>query len=147
MRLAFIFALGSWMLLPLPAWSGINCSFQVDTGVAIIFGQLDPSDTNPVQISLSNGNTVADTAGGCQGGAPNPQMTIAIKDGVYTRQLKKGTDSITYTVTGLPISLPKPGNTGWTNWGAGVKAQIQWNAFANAPAGDYQDIVVIEVTP
>lgn len=139
-------------LCPLPAWSGQTCSFRAPSGLSLNFGDLDPSVQAPVRAWMTS-STLANMAGDCAGGTPN--MVISI-NGLSTRQLVQGTASITYTITGFPIQLPKPGNNapvgsnvGWVTWFAGtqIEGQIQWSAFADAPAGLYTDNVTIDVTP
>ena len=140
------------MLLALPAWAAdTTCGFRAK-GLGMNFGALDPSINSSVTKPVVAATTFANMAGDCTGAAP---MTISIQGGATSRQLTKGGDTIAYTISGLPISLARPGNappgkpnTGWSTWLTGaITATVQWSAYANAPAGNYTDAVTIEVNP
>lgn len=135
-----------------PAFSGQSCSFRATNGLVINFGELDPSTGTGPRTATIMASTLASMAGDCQGGTPT--MTVAITDRAYTRQLLNGSEAITYTIYGLPATIPKPGNNspvgssnGWATWTGSVIAEIQWAAFADKPAGTYSGSFTIEVTP
>lgn len=135
------------------AFSGQTCSFRAGNGLILDFGDLDPSTGTGPRTATMMASTLASMAGDCQGGTP-ATMTVAITDSTYTRQLLNGSEAITYTISGLPASIPKPGNNspagsnnGWVTWTGSVTAQIQWAAFADKPAGTYSGSFTIEVTP
>lgn len=132
-------------LIAAPAW-GANCVFR-GGGLALVFGNLDPSSNLEVRKPVTVSTPFANEAGDCNPTSQN--MTIEIVGGAYSRQLTKGGDSIAYTITGLPVTLARPGNGNWRLWlqpGA-VEGIIQWSAYANAPAGFYQDTITLVVTP
>lgn len=127
------------------------CQFRAK-GLDLNFGILDPSINVPVPAPVVATTTFANMAGDCT--APGT-MTISIV-GSSTRQLVSGANTIEYTITGLPISLPKPGNappgkpeSGYTTWFAPNQIQgiIQWSAYANAPAGIYTDSITVSINP
>lgn len=97
--------------------------------------------------------TGADIAGDCN----TPGNMIISLVGPASRQLVGPAGGrINYTITGLPISMPKPGNAPPGNPGNGfvpwfVHGQLQGfvegSAYADAPAGAYSDLVTISITP
>jgi hypothetical protein len=127
------------------------CQFRAK-GLALNFGTLDPSINVPVPAPVVATTTFANMAGDCTG---TGDMTISIV-GPASRQLVSGASTIDYTITGLPISLPKPGNappgnpgSGYTAWFAPnqIQGTIQWSAYADAPAGNYSDSITISINP
>ena len=126
------------------------CSFRA-RGLSLNFGLIDPSVglniSRPITIVVTNANQAGDCVGG--------NMTISIV-GSSSRQLVSGVNIIDYTVSGFPITLPRPGNAppgnpapGYINWFAPGQLQgtILWPAFANAPAGTYVDSITLQVNP
>jgi spore coat protein U-like protein len=149
--LGFLSCIAAVTLFSSPAWGGLECRFRA-SGLALNFGTLDPSSNVAATMPVVAATTPASLAGDCANG----NMTISIADGASSRLLTYGADTIAYTISGLPITLAKPGNvppgnpdTGWATWfGAGqITGIIQWSAYANAPAGTYLDTVTIVVTP
>ncbi|MDB5745025.1 MAG: hypothetical protein JWR68_3340 [Polaromonas sp.] len=135
-----------------PAWSkDSSCQFRAK-GLSLSFGELDPSSNAAVNVPVVASTPFASMAGDCNIGST---MAIGIV-GSSSRQLVKGPDTINYTITGFPITLPQPGNAppgnpgnGYTTWFTANQLQgsIQWSAYANAPAGNYSDSVTILITP
>ncbi len=135
----------------MPAWAADgNCQFRAK-GLSLNFGTLDPSSNAAVNQPVVATTTFANMAGDCQGGT----MTISVV-GSSSRQLTKGADTINYTITGMPITMARPGNappgnpgSGYATWFAPgqIQGTIAWSAYANAPAGTYTDTVSIQVTP
>lgn len=139
------------------SWAaGSVCEFRALGGLALEFGTLDPSINQPAQATLAT-NNLSNMAGNCNGPG---NMTISIV-GSTSRQLVSGANTINYTITGLPISIPKPGNApsgneppgnpdkGYITWfiPSQIVGIIPWNAFADAPAGVYSDSVTIDISP
>jgi hypothetical protein len=140
-------------LLALPVWAvDGSCMFRAK-GLSLNFGVLDPSISAAVNKPVVASTTFADMAGDCR--PTNTTMTISIQ-GSALRQLVNGANTIDYVITGLPITLNRPGNAppgnpanGFTTWFAPAQIEgiIQWNAYADVPAGDYLDSVTILITP
>lgn len=138
--------------LSAPSWAAdAVCQFQA-RGLNLNFGALDPSSNASTNYPVVAATTFANMAGDCTG---TGNMTISIV-GSASRQLVSGANTINYTITGFPISLPKPGNAPQGNPGSGyiswfapnqIQGTIQWSAYADAPAGIYSDSVTISVTP
>ncbi len=82
-------------------------------------------------------------------------MTISIGGSASRQLVGPGGGTINYTITGLPISLPKPGNSpgnsgkGYVTWFTSAQLQgvIQWSAYADAPAGSYSDSFTVNISP
>lgn len=113
------------------------------------FGTLDPSSnanvTVPVQAAVANANRVGD----CQNGGGNT-LQITADNGQWfsgSRRLKNLTsaDFIDYSLTGLPLTLSRPGNNVYVIFT--FNGTVAGSAYANAPAGNYSDTVLITVTP
>lgn len=149
--LAVFVALNVCLLLPAHAADKV-CNFRAK-GLSLNFGVLNPSIARDVSQPVVAAITNADMAGDCVG---NGNMTISIS-GSNSRQLVSGINTINYTISGLPISLPQPGNAPNNNPGIGyvtwftaasqLQGNIVWSAFANAPAGNYSDSVTILINP
>lgn len=127
------------------------CQFRAK-GLDLNFGTLDPSINVPAPAPVVATTTFANMAGDCTG---TGNMTISMV-GSTSRQLVNGANTIDYTITGLPIYLPKPGNAppgnpgnGYTAWFAPnqIQGTIQWSAYADAPAGNYSDSITISINP
>lgn len=152
-RLRLVFWLAANTLLLSPVWAADgSCLFRA-RGLSLNFGVLDPSITAAVNKPVVATTTFADMAGDCK--PTSATMTISIQ-GSASRQLINGTNTIDYMITGLPITLNRPGNAppgnpanGFTTWFAPNQIQgvIQWSAFADVPAGDYTDSVTVLITP
>jgi spore coat protein U-like protein len=124
----------------------LDCVFR-GGGLALTFGNLDPSSNLDVRKPVTVSTALANEAGDCH--PPAQPMAVEILDGASSRQMRNGGDTIAYTITGLPVTLSRPGNNSWAVWlqpGA-VEGIIQWSAYANAPAGLYQDTITLVVTP
>lgn len=128
------------------------CNFRAK-GLSLNFGVLNPSVAQNVTQPITVATTFADMAGDCVGSG---NMTISVS-GSSSRQLVSGINTINYTISGLPISLPQPGNApnnnpsiGFVKWftaASQLQGNILWSAFADAPAGNYSDSVTISVNP
>ena len=150
LRWLFALALSLWLTAPAGAANG-SCEFRA-RGLSLNFGVLDPSSHASVSSPVVPSTSLADLAGDCNTAGP---MTISIA-GSSSRQLAgPGGGTINYTITGLPVSLPKPGNSPgssgknyvpWFNPGQ-LQGVIQWSAYADAPAGLYSDTVTVVITP
>jgi hypothetical protein len=157
-RLPFWFLSGmAAALLAQPAWAADgSCSFRA-AGLSLDFGTLNPSRTDipEVRAPLVILTTFANQAGDCKTG----NMTVSVSGG-NSRQMSgggaDGTGTINYTIVGLPVTLPKPGNAppgnpaaGYSNWFTAnqIEGVIQWSAFADAPAGFYTDSFTVVVNP
>jgi spore coat protein U-like protein len=147
----FQFCVAATVFLGSPAWGAdAVCRFRAG-GLSLNFGTLDPSSNAAVGKPVVVATTFADMAGDCSNGT----MTISIQ-GSASRQLVNGSNTINYTITGLPITLPKPGNAppgnpggGYVTWFAPNQLQgvIEWIDYADVPAGTYTDSVTILVNP
>lgn len=100
---------------------------------------------------ITVGTTNANQAGDC-----TVTMTIDVVGSSSRQMVGPGGATIAYTIAGLPIRMPGPGNsppgrpnTGWATWfGPGqLTGTIQPSAYVDAPAGNYTDSVTIRVTP
>lgn len=156
-RLPFWFLPGiaAAALLAPPAWGADgSCGFRAK-GLGLDFGTLNPSVNAEVRAPLAILTTFANQAGDCKTG----NMTISVTGG-NSRQMTgggvDGTGTISYTIVGLPVTLPKPGNApngnpaaGYTNYftAGAIEGVIQWSAFADAPAGSYTDSFTVVVNP
>ena len=128
------------------------CNFRAK-GLSLNFGVLNPSIVQDIIQPVTVATTFADMAGDCVGSG---SMTISIS-GLSSRQLVSGVNRINYTISGLPISLPQPGNApknnpsiGFVTWftaASQFQGKILWADYANAPAGNYSDVVTIAVNP
>ncbi len=138
-----------------PAWGAdAVCSFRAK-GLSLSFPPLNPSVNAEVRTPIAIVTTFANQAGDCKTG----NMTISVQGG-NSRQLTgggaNGTGTIDYTIVGLPVTLPKPGNAPPGNPASGyvdyftagqLEGVIQWSAFADAPDGNYTDSFTILVNP
>ena len=145
-----IVAVNVCILVPADA-ADTTCGFRA-RGLSLVFGTLDPSSGANVTKPITVATTFANTAGDCTGAG---NMTISVV-GSSSRQLVSGSNTINYTITGLPVSLPKPGNApngnpaaGYTTWftPGQLQGSILWSAYADAPAGNYSDSITISVNP
>jgi hypothetical protein len=128
------------------------CNFRAK-GLSLNFGTLDPSSGFNITKPVTVATTFANMAGDCTGGG---NMTVSLI-GSSSRQLVFGSNTIDYTITGFPISLPRPGNAppgnpgnGYATWftpGGQLQGTILWSAYADAPAGTYFDSITISVNP
>ena len=147
---AIFIVLNASVLVPTYAADRV-CNFRAK-GLSLNFGLLNPSVVQNITRPVTVATTFADFAGDCVGS----NMTISVS-GSSSRQLVSGTNTINYTILGLPISLPQPGNApnnnpsiGFVTWFTPVsqlQGNILWSAFADAPAGNYSDSVTILVNP
>lgn len=154
-RLSFWFGILTAALLAPSAWGADgSCGFRA-SGLSLDFGTLNPSVVGEVRAPLVILTTFANQAGDCRTG----NMTVSVSGG-NSRQMTgggvDGTGTINYTIVGLPVTLPKPGNAppgnpsmGYVNWftTGQIEGVIQWSAFADAPAGSYTDSFTVVVNP
>lgn len=124
----------------------LACAFQA-RGLSMSFGALNPNSGANATALLSAATLNADRAGDC---LKQVTMTIDGDPGQSfsgSRRLRNaaGTDFISYTLVGLPITSAGPGNTKYANFA--FSGTILWSAYANASAGSYSDTVMISVTP
>lgn len=148
---AVFIVLNAFMFAPVHAADRV-CNFRAK-GLSLNFGVLNPSVVQNITQPVTVATTFADMAGDCIGSG---NMTISVS-GSNSRQLVSGPNTINYTITGLPISLPQPGNApnnnpslGYVTWftpSSQLQGNILWSAFANAPAGNYSDSVTILINP
>ncbi|MBC7547594.1 MAG: hypothetical protein H7224_02985 [Polaromonas sp.] len=127
------------------------CNFRAK-GLNLNFGIINPSIVQTIVRPITVATTFANQAGDCIVGG---NMTVDIV-GPSTRLLVNGINTISYTISGFPIVLPKPGNappgnpgTGYVTWfnPGQLQGTILWSAYADAPAGSYIDNVILSVTP
>lgn len=124
----------------------LACSFRAK-GLSMSFGALDPSSGLNAGAVVSPATLSADSAGDCDKAVT---MTIDADGGSHysgSRRLRSasGSDFIPYTLVGIPISVAGPGNARYTQFTfSGV---ILWSSYADAPAGNYSDTVMISVIP
>jgi spore coat protein U-like protein len=90
----------------------------------------------------------ADRVGDCQ--PANQTLQITADNGLNfsgSRRLKNvaSADFIAYSLTALPLTLPKPGNNAFLTFT--FSGTVVGSAYANAPAGVYSDTVLISVNP
>jgi len=145
-RFGLVLCIAAATLFASPAWGAASCVFR-GSGLSLNFGTLDPSSNLAATSPVVASTTFANMAGDCN---PATQtMTISIQGGASSRQLTKGTDTIAYTLSGFPVTINRPGNNSWATWFAPgqLTGTIQWSAYADAPAGTYQDTVTIVVNP
>ena len=145
--LLFPAACAALMGLALPAYGGDKvCGFQA-SGLGLSFGTLDPSSGADVNVAVSASTLNADKAGDC---VTAVTMKIDGDNGLNfngSRRLKNaaGTDFIPYSLSGLPLSSPGPGNNRYQTFT--FNGVILGSAYANASAGNYSDTVIISVSP
>ena len=131
----------------LPAYGADKiCQFQA-RGLSMSFGALNPSSGTDVTVAVSASTLNANKAGDC---VPSVTMTIDGDNGLNfsgSRRLKNtaGTDFIDYSLGGLPLSSPGPGNNKYQTFT--FNGTILGRAYADASAGSYSDTVMISVTP
>lgn len=147
---AFIFAVNACAVAPVFAADNV-CNFRAK-GLSLNFGLINPSIVQDISRPIAVATTFANEAGDCTGAG---NMTISIV-GSSSRELVNGTNKINYTISGFPISLPRPGNAPPGNPGVGyvtwftpgqLQGTILWSAYADAPAGNYVDNVTLSVNP
>jgi hypothetical protein len=148
------FASRSWLLPWLAALAlagagpaharDFTCQFQA-TGLALRFGNLDPSNAVQVVKAVQVVNTNADKVGDCNGA---PTLNISVV-GSTSRTLTNGAGgAIPYTIAGLPITMAQPGNNRYAIFlSPALTGTIGAGAYADAPAGTYTDTVTISVSP
>jgi len=147
--IAFIFAVNACAVAPVFA-KDTFCNFRAK-GLSLNFGVLNPSIVQDISKPITVATTFADQAGDC---VKPGDMTIDVV-GSKTRQLTNGANTINYTISGLPIKLPRPGNAsgnsgnGYATWFTlgQLQGTILWSAYADAPAGTYSDSITISVNP
>jgi spore coat protein U-like protein len=126
--------------------SGNNCVFQAH-GLSMGFGALDPSSGGNVNVTVQASTLNANKWGDC---APGQSMSLSADNGLNfsgSRRLKRvgSSDFIAYSLSALPTGVAGPSN--------GIYQTFTFNgavlgaSYANAPAGNYSDTVVISVTP
>ena len=124
-----------------------SCEFR-STGLALNFGALDPSNAVQVVRAVQPVNAGANEAGNCR----NLTMDLSVV-GASSRQLTETATGATipYTLAGLPLSIPAPGNNQYVNFltyaPGGLAGIISSGTYADAPAGTYTDTVTISVSP
>lgn len=128
------------------AHSATTCVFQA-RGLSLNFGALNPSSAVTVTVPVAAATLNANKVGNCN--PTNQTMTIAADNGLWYsggHRLKNtaSADYISYSLTGLPLTVAKPGNVYLTFTFNGTVAA---SAYADAPAGSYSDTVMISVTP
>ena len=147
---AFIFAANACAVAPVFAADTV-CNFRAK-GLSLNFGLINPSIVQDISKPITVVTTFANEAGDCTGAG---NMTISIV-GPSSRQLVNGINTIDYTISGLPIALPRPGNAPKGNPGVGyatwftpgqLQGTILWSAYADAPAGNYVDNITLSVNP
>ena len=150
LRLIVVLMLIVWVPVPVFA-ANLLCSFRAK-GLNLSFGLINPSIAQTISSPITFQTAFANQAGDCNGGG---NMMVSIV-GSSTRQLVSGANVISYTISGFPIVLPKPGNAPPGNPGKGyvtwftpgqLQGTILWNDYANAPAGSYTDNFTISVDP
>ena len=135
------------MGVTLPAYGGDRvCGFQA-SGLSMSFGTLNPSSGADVTTAVSAASLNADKAGDC---LTSVTMKIDGDNGLNfngSRRLKNaaGTDFIPYSLAGLPLSSPGPGDRKYQSFT--FNGIVLGSAYANAAAGSYSDTVIISVTP
>lgn len=141
----FAFVAATLGMAVAPAFAnGMNCLFR-GGGAALAFGTLDPSSATTVTVPVTLGSL---QVGDCS--PPSQTMTISADNGSNfsggTRRLSNGSGSfIPYTITGLPLTMNKPGNNRYTTFT--FNGTIAGTAYQDARAGLHQDTVIISVTP
>lgn len=111
------------------------------------FGALDPSSGANVTVPVSAATLNANKFGDC---APGQQMSVTGDNGLNfsgSRRLKRtgSADYIPYALSGLPTNVSGPGNGIYITFT--FNGTILGTDYANAPAGNYSDTVIISVTP
>lgn len=129
---------------PLAEARDLLCEFR-GSGAALAFGALDPSLATTVTVPVTLGTL---TVGDCTPGGQT--MTIAADNGLNfgngSRRLFNGADSfIPYSINGLPLTLPRPGNNTYVTFS--FSGTVQGTAYENARVGLHQDTVILSVTP
>lgn len=130
------------------AWAnGGNCLFQAK-GLTLSFGALNPSSGANVTVAMSPSTANANKAGDCQ--PTNNTMTLSADNGLNfsgSRRLKNdaSADFIRYSLTGVPVTLPRPGNGTYTSFA--ISGTILATDYQDARVGSYSDTVIITVSP
>lgn len=138
----FLFLLAAALVQVSPAALAKNgiCEFRAK-GISMNFGALDPSSGSDASAMLAFSTLNADEVGDCR----DLTMTIGLET-PGPRVLTHASGAvIPYTFVGLPIVAPAPGNNRYIPFT--FSGLILWNSYANAPAGNYTDTVMISVTP
>lgn len=148
-RLGVMAVAAVWIGCASPAAAkDLACDWKALGSFSLNFGSIDPSNpvpfplTRPITTVTTNANLVGD----CNTGAT---MVVEIVGG-NSRTMTNGAGStIAYTISGFPLTLPRPGNNQYTDFiAAGAPSgTITYGAAANARAGVYTDTVRISVTP
>jgi spore coat protein U-like protein len=138
----------AWLCASSLAWAnGGSCLFQAK-GLTLSFGALDPSSGVNATAGMSPSTANANKAGDCQ--PTNNTMTLSADNGLNfsgSRRLKNAAsaDFIRYSLTGVPVTLARPGNSTYTTFA--ISGTILATDYQDARAGSYSDTVIITVSP
>ena len=133
------------LVVAMPAQSSdLKCGFRA-SGLSLNFGTLNPASGATVTVPMAAATLNADKVGDC-----TLPMTLSADNGLWfsrNHRLKNtgSADYIPYTLAGLPQTLPAPGNKVYVSFT--FSGTVLGSDYANAPAGNYSDTVMISVTP
>jgi hypothetical protein len=114
-----------------------HCSFATPGPYAINFSPA----LNP--LSAIDRSASVSISVECKGLGNKSGTVIVDRDGYSQLYLKKGPDTIPYSIN-LPTSAPVTNNTPVS---ITLTATIAGTAYQTAPSGDYSDTITINVTP
>lgn len=118
-----------------------SCKFQSGGGLALSFGNLNPSTAGNVTTAATAMSLDADSWGRC----PNTTMQMTADNGLNgNRRMTNGTAFIPYSLT-LPANAPGPGGNEFVKFV--LMGTVMGTDYIDAPAGNYSDTVQITVTP
>lgn len=133
------------IVLAMPVHSAdLRCNFKA-RGLSLNFGVLNPASGATVSVPLAAATLNADKVGDC-----TVPMTISADAGLWSSgglRLKNtaSADYIAYSLAPMPQTLAAPGNKLYVSFT--FTGTVAGSAYANAPAGNYSDTVMISVTP
>lgn len=118
-----------------------SCKFQTAGGLALSFGNLNPSAASNVTVAATAMSLDADSWGRC----PNTTMQMTADNGLNgNRRMTNGTAFIPYSLA-LPPNAAGPGGNSFVTFI--LTGTVMGTDYVDAPAGSYSDTVQITVTP
>lgn len=133
----FALPLSSALAMDMTATATITATCKMSSTNTLTF---DTSD----QVTAPALSPTVDVSYKCTAGTTPSALTLNGSGSPFTGSLKKGTDTIAYTVTWGALGQ----GTGFTTAvPVTLSAAMAGAAYQNAPAGTYTQTVAVEVTP